>query len=72
MRDRLSALRLANVMAQQRQVWDGTPNADKIIEDCCHALATALELDRKQRLKFMAQVETGYQDIRDQLSCSTP
>lgn len=76
MRDRISALRIANIMGQQLQVWSSTPKGRDIVIDCCHSLASALELDRNQRLKFMGQVEAAYQDIRDQLEravpCSTP
>jgi hypothetical protein len=73
MRDRLSKLRLANIMSRQFQVWAGTPNADEIIEDCCHALATELELTPEKRKKFMIECRwSADYKPKDNVSCSTP
>jgi hypothetical protein len=55
MRDRISATRVANVMNKQLMIWKDTENAEQIITDCCHAFATALDLDHRQRQNFMRQ-----------------
>jgi hypothetical protein len=52
---RLSYYQVSEVMNIQRQVWEGTPNADVLISDCCHALANHLHLDDKQRRVFMSR-----------------
>jgi hypothetical protein len=55
MRERLTQKQISHIMNHQRQIWQGTPMADDIIKDCCHALANAFCLDVDQRSKFMAQ-----------------